>query len=314
VTETPMCPICSSKCEINGMSGRDASWVSCNLCGIYGCTRQLLMELKSANDRSLFPYLSAHTRQASDRGDRVLLMTDNWEGFAKAHINTSVSQKVYKLLKLIADRSYHPGSRVEIASNDRALIDVASDEELIFLLDHLREAGYLLPIFTGAPLNLHNEYSLSIKGWNRIEDLVGGGIPGRCFVAMSFDPALAYIYDEGIYPALKVDCGFDPVRVDRVEHNDDICDKIIAEIRMAELVVADFSQQKAGVYFEAGYALGLGRPVIWMCKEDELKNSHFDTRQYNHIPWTSPVDLREKLKNRILATILIKQKNKSLLS
>jgi len=33
-------------------------------------------------------------------------------------------------------------------------------------------------------------------------------------------------------------------------------------------IVADFTGQRGGVYFEAGYALGLRKPVIWTCKRD----------------------------------------------
>jgi len=49
--------------------------------------------------------------------------------------------------------------------------------------------------------------------------------------------------------------------------------------------------------------MGLGRPVIFTCSEKDIDKAHFDTRQYNHITWTDPADLREKLKNRIEATI-----------
>jgi nucleoside 2-deoxyribosyltransferase len=67
--------------------------------------------------------------------------------------------------------------------------------------------------------------------------------------------------------------------------------------------VADFTGQRHGVYFEAGFAQGLGLPVIWTCREDHVKNLHFDTRQQNHITWEQSDDLREKLKNRIWAVI-----------
>jgi nucleoside 2-deoxyribosyltransferase len=53
----------------------------------------------------------------------------------------------------------------------------------------------------------------------------------------------------------------DPVRVDFVEHNEQICDKIVAEIRTCQFLVADVTLQRAGVYFEAGFAMGLGRLV-----------------------------------------------------
>ena len=58
-----------------------------------------------------------------------------------------------------------------------------------------------------------------------------------------------------------------------------------------------------GVYFEAGFALGLGLPVIWTVKETGLEHLHFDTRQYNHIGWKDPEDLREMLQLRLQATV-----------
>ena len=54
-----------------------------------------------------------------------------------------------------------------------------------------------------------------------------------------------------------------------------------------------------GFIFEAGLAMGLGIPVIFTCRHDMLDKLHFDTRQYNHIVWTGPEDLNERLRLRI---------------
>ena len=89
-----------------------------------------------------------------------------------------------------------------------------------------------------------------------------------------------------------------------MEHNQKICDKILAEIRLCQFMVADFTLHRGGIYFEAGFAMGLGRPVIWLCRHDDVDKTHFDTRQYNHVLWESPAELRDKLTNRIRATIL----------
>lgn len=121
---------------------------------------------------------------------------------------------------------------------------------------------------------------------------------------MSFDPSLDQAYDAGIKPAVQEDCAMKVVRVDRVEHNGVVTDLILASIRSAQLTVADVTLQRQGVYFEAGFALGLGRTVIWTCRKDELPKVHFDTRQYSHIVWETPAELREKLTNRIRATVL----------
>ena len=76
-------------------------------------------------------------------------------------------------------------------------------------------------------------------------------------------------------------------------------------IRRSRFVVADFTGQRGGVYFEAGYALGLGLRVIWLCRDGELKDVHFDTRQYNFLVWKAGeyADLAKRLQNRIEATL-----------
>ena len=102
------------------------------------------------------------------------------------------------------------------------------------------------------------------------------------------------------------DAGYLALRIDNKEHNDKICDEIIAEIRRSKFVVADFTENRGGVYFEAGFALGLGIPVIWTVQQDFLKKEgvHFDTRQYNHIAYKTGDELRSRLNNRIRATII----------
>ncbi|HEX3681192.1 MAG TPA: hypothetical protein VHU83_01525 [Bryobacteraceae bacterium] len=120
---------------------------------------------------------------------------------------------------------------------------------------------------------------------------------------MAFDVALTALFEQGIQPAVEADCGMMAVRIDKEHFCDKICDRIIAEIRRAQFVIADFTLQRGGVYFEAGYALALGRPVIWCCRNDELCKLHFDTRQYPHIAWEDPGDLRSQLRDRIGALI-----------
>jgi len=82
-----------------------------------------------------------------------------------------------------------------------------------------------------------------------------------------------------------------------------ICDEIIAEIRKSRFLIADFTGQRGGVYYESGYASGRDIPVIWTCRQDDIGSLHFDIRQYNCIDWSSPDDLAQMLKARIEAVI-----------
>ncbi len=102
--------------------------------------------------------------------------------------------------------------------------------------------------------------------------------------------------------------GFQPLLVDEIHHNEGIMDKIIASINSSKFVVAELTYQKTGVYYEAGYAKGLGLPVIHIVKGEDLKNCHFDIKHLNLIVWNSLAELEDKLMNRIAATIQLKNK------
>ena len=82
-------------------------------------------------------------------------------------------------------------------------------------------------------------------------------------------------------------------------HTDAIKERLIPP----RLTVALTSVNRGGVYYEAGFAHGLGLPVIFMCREGE--ELHFDIRQYNCIFWKPEnlEDAQAQLKNRILATL-----------
>lgn len=116
--------------------------------------------------------------------------------------------------------------------------------------------------------------------------------------AMWFSEETRAAYEVGIEPAI-LRAGFTPSRIDRKEHNNEIPDEIISEIRNSEFMVADFTGQRAGVYYEAGFAMGLGRRVIWCCRDDDIDKLHFDTNHRNHIKWRTPQELGERLYTRI---------------
>lgn len=173
-----------------------------------------------------------------------------------------------------------------------------SGEELTFLLRKACRIGYL-----ESSGETPERYRLDLEGWQRIREIRKSTRNSRhAFVAMWFDERMDDAFRLGFGPAL-VDTGYEPIRIDQEEHNEKIDDRIIAEIRRSGLLVADFTGNRGGVYFEAGFAMGIGIPVIWCCKHSDIEAVHFDTRQYNHIVWKDPADLKEKLVFRIEATL-----------
>ena len=126
------------------------------------------------------------------------------------------------------------------------------------------------------------------------------------FVAMWFNEATDSAWLGGIKPAIE-QCGYDATRIDAVPHNGPIVDKILAEIRDSRFLVCDLTTDGAdrgGVYFEAGFAMGLGMEVIFTFRDEpDSKGPHFDVAQYNQVRWTTPEELQERLQDRIVATI-----------
>jgi hypothetical protein len=226
----------------------------------------------------------------------------NWKAFAEGHAHTSVSRKLDMLLQLFAARSGTVGNSVSLKPDDLVLIDAANGSEMHFLTDALVEQDVL------RQMGPSRSFAVTPKGWERLAPTHPGGQPGTCFIAMAFDPSLDDAYDNAIHPAVEA-AGLSVIRVDRVEHNGVVTDLIQSQIRRAQVIVADVTLQRQGVYFEAGLALGLGRTVIWSCRVDEIKIVHFDTRQYSHVVWSDVADLRTKLENRIRGTVVIPVKN-----
>ena len=282
---------------------------NCPLCGKYSIRGRLAMGLSSTWPLEVRKALSCAARQAYESGQSLEINETNAGEYVESHAHTRISDNIDRLLLHIAERSKRPG---DFATFDRktdfTLIDCYSLAEFDQYLKWIKEAGLVIWQPSGRVVGgTEIEGSLTVEGWKRVQPLSQpGGIPGRCFVAMWFDPSMQSVFELGISKAVT-DCGFPvPIRIDKKEHNNQITDEIMAAIRDAEFVIADFTGNRGGVYYEAGFARGLGRPVIHCCKDTHFKNRHFDTRLINHIKWSDAADLREKLANRIKATIIPK--------
>ena len=192
---------------------------------------------------------------------------------------------------------------------ERTEVDVGEAAKII---DALAKEGFVEMIhysFHSQPFYYHLP-QVTHKGYARYEELQRKSVDSSlAFVAMWFHSSMDAVYKKAIEPAIK-DAGYEPKRVDNIQHNRKIDDEIIALIRRSRFVVADFTagkpeEPRGGVYYEAGFAYGLGREVIYACRSDFVEALHFDTRQYNHIVWEEDKlsDFRKALKHRIEATI-----------
>ena len=185
-----------------------------------------------------------------------------------------------------------------------ACTESITEGELEYLLNYLVAQGWLDK--TSETFGLI-DLAITVEGYARLAEMENMIVDSsQVFVAMWFDELLDPVYDEAISPAIK-NMGYEAIRLDRRHHLDKIDDQIIAEIKRSRFIIADFTHgekgARGGVYYEAGFAHGINIPVIFTCREDMVDHLHFDTRQYPHIVWNSPEELKRQLEDRIGAVI-----------
>ncbi|MGE0565356.1 MAG: hypothetical protein AB7O50_12660 [Pseudolabrys sp.] len=222
-----------------------------------------------------------------------------------------VSEKLTRGLQFLGRKLGRLGSAISLGDGGNDSLQALAETETldireqIALFRMLRDIGVIEGTFFG---DGKMQVAPTASGWQQLfqlnQSLSSSSL--QAFVAMWFNPSMEDAYVDGIAPAIA-DAGYSPFRVDKKEHNNKIDDEIVAEIRRSRFVVADFTceteKPRGGVYYEAGFAHGLGIPVIWTCRKSSMGDLHFDTRQYAHIVWETPSDLRTQLRNRIGATI-----------
>jgi hypothetical protein len=299
------CPICNiDEQKVHILDGGERLSVKCRRCGEFTITRTAASQ---AEHRKLTPKLSAWIRERTESGAEVPeINSSTLKEIENLFPTYRVSEKQVLLLRALERRTKFPGDGLFVqAELDYPLAWAAGKDEFRYLLSSLVDRGLVRTTDgSGIPRDLvATAVEITPKGWDFLDDRMRpSSISDQVFVAMSFSAELKPAWTLAIDPALRK-AGFRPYRVDVEPHLDRIDMKIITEIKNSRFVVADVTEQRPGVYFEAGYALGLGLPVFWCVRKDDLHKVHFDTRQYNHIIWETEEDLSEQLEFFVIAII-----------
>ncbi len=245
------------------------------------------------------------------RGTLEPIVTDEVVMSFESHGMTNrlpVFERAERLLRFLADQTGWLGDRVSISSRWNAALawsESISVGEVLLLLDYLKRKGWIAYVSASGDYTIF-DVIVTVEGYSRIEEIVRNPDSAQVFVAMWFNDEMKEAYDKGIRPAIS-DAGFESMRIDRKQGVIKIDDEILSEIRRSRFLVADMTHgqggARGGVYFEAGFAMGLGIPVLFACRRDKIDELHFDTRQYFHIVWSKPEELRANLTNRIGAII-----------
>ncbi|KJJ83609.1 hypothetical protein OMAG_002518 [Candidatus Omnitrophus magneticus] len=325
------CCFCEKKYERESQNGEFVYKFNCPCCGQYSITREIIDDkifdntclsanyknphYLSSNDRNIFSGV-LQRRKDKQNGQTLICQEYNntlpdYKQYTLENIkeeverinNMTVMDKINEFIKYIAQNSQCLDYTVEYSYSEFSKFYCKEEREIRAILKHLEENKIIT--YTKEPEEPEQpRVVLTVSGWNKYEELRQINEKSKkVFVAMWFDSTMNNTY-KAIQEACK-ECGFEADRVDKTEHNEKICDKIISKIKESRFIIADFTGQRGGVYYEAGFAQGLGLDVIWTCRsrKSDTDNLHFDTRQYNHVLWKNEEDLKIQLIDRIKATI-----------
>jgi hypothetical protein len=273
------CPIClSPKVKFRSDARRSNILViDCSRCGQFGLSPEFLwsdLTLPSSQIANASKWVREY------RQGRILRESD-WDTLLRLQTPT-VGEKAEKLIRYLSQKYTKIGTKIYLEAMEikRQLIAVSwaeDEDELRYLLfDYLGEKGFIVA-------DDGKKYcTISPVGWDYLSKKNQHPNSEIGFCAMWFDPSIQPIWDEAISLAIEA-AGYTPKIMNRHQHNNRIDDEIIAMIRRSRFLVADFTHgedgDRGGVYFEAGFALGLGLQVIHTCRKDMIKENkiHFDT-------------------------------------
>jgi hypothetical protein len=295
------CPICNPSSVDPGKNR-----FNCRACGSFQISETLLRDQKfrelNAEDRAKLSHWLRKQWDSRKEQKSTILTKPIFDNILKEPL-PSASEQADLLIKYIAENS-SPG--IPIALEDKqnhSIIGAIHQGGFQFILQHLRESGLL------GKNNVNSYHAiLTVKGWERYREIQSASVSYRkAFMAMKFaNEELCEILENVFKPCVK-QAGFDLFRLDEAPKAGLIDDNMRVSIRTSDFVISDLSDDNPGAYWEAGYAEGLGKPVIYTCEKEkfEKEKPHFDTNHHLTIIWDkkNSQEAGEKLKATIRATL-----------
>lgn len=210
------------------------------------------------------------------------------------------------IIRYIGDHVSETGKPIPKLFGVPKQVGAPSEQIASEVIEELYERGLIRGKSAGTMAGkFYMNLNLSLEGWEQYEAEKRGEFKGNYgFIAMQFnDPTLDPFVKNIVKPVVKEDLGYDLVDMRDITRAGVIDNIMRAQIRDAAFVIVDLTHDNPGAYWEAGYAEGLGKPVIYLCEKEkfEAQKTHFDTNHCTTIPWCK-VD-HEEFRQKLIATI-----------
>ncbi len=265
--------------------------IHCPRCGKFVLTRTLYEDLPSLLTPHQRTVLSHRLRLQQSKGEPSVVYNKELSAWRLDEPLPSPAEQVSNLILWIGAHQRSPAEVAEISEPAiSALIGAAmTPTSPTCGLDWLLMQSELKPFIEMGPTATSDlAFSLTMAGWERYEAIKRAQVEShRVLMAMKFDNAeLNRVVDDYFKPAVAR-AGFELWLLTDAQPAGLIDDQLRVALRTSRFLIADVTHGSHGAYWEAGFAEGLGRPVIYTCRKNEWdeRKSHFDTNHLVTIVW-----------------------------
>ncbi|MDD5320209.1 MAG: hypothetical protein PHD43_06265 [Methylococcales bacterium] len=316
-----LCPVCKTELKKAPFERGDAMAFLCYRCGDFVLSSSLVAALPSIlQENKNADVKISHALRTMQRINKNVELS---ESIIKTILEKPLprpQEQADLLIRWLAEHSDNPGDKVKFQPIDHhlSIIGAKTVEGVRLVLSHLNEKGLVIgkglvngPVTTISEVNnSFGQLALTFDGWNHYETLLKGSATYRkAFMAMQFgEPDLNAVLENVFKPSVKK-AGFDLFKLDdEPQPAGLIDDRLRVEIQSSDFLIADLTHANNGAYWEAGYAEGLGKPVIYTCEKEKFNSPqkpHFDTNHHLTVLWdkTAPEQAGDFLKATIRATL-----------
>jgi hypothetical protein len=298
------CPLCRCPTE-RVMNQGFGKFIECPNCGGYSITRYAEINAMHMQPNELARASHLVWKNQSDDRD-VQVTQDSLQAVINSSLPTPMEQIENFILYIGDMQNGSPGTRIQAPPTElRAKLGALQTEDVKYCERQARELNHI----SGQVLGGQVGGSLTITGWELYHTLKRGQTHSRvAFMAMPYgDPEVKAIVDD-VFRTAVLQTEFKLERLDDNPKAGLIDNAMIVQIRNAKFLICDLSTKNAGAYWEAGYAEGLGKHVIYTCRNSDFEHPqfkpHFDVNHRQIVRWATdePDQAAKELKATIRAT------------
>jgi hypothetical protein len=305
------CIVCGTgNAKFQAIVGADGDRWECLRCGSFGLARTASVNLPGRLQEKLWypSVLSQALRRSQLQNGRTHTFSD--DEIAAILTNNHLpnpSQQADQLILWIGDNQQAPqraahgslltldawiGSQIEgpIASGLTWLIGQLEKKALFTTKENDQRGGF--------------DFELTFLGWEKYAALRQKRADSKfAFMALKFGDAELDAVVRNCFRMAVHRAGFELRVLTEPQPAGLIDDHIRSGILAARFAIADLTDGSRGAYWEAGFAEGLGLPVIYSCKKSVWENegTHFDTNHLNTILWD--INNLKESEDRLVDTI-----------